>query len=264
MVLRPVLADGLPFREANLRDVSVMERRDLSARGRIGVVDPMAGGPAIGVAGFEPATSATQTRRSTRLSYTPRRPSLRPSLAQAVHPPPAGADAAHGSARRGTHDRAQLRGLRRPRRARRRPRGVHPRRRRPVRAAGAAARGAATGDVRAAGRVRGGGGVAAGDGGAQAAREDGRRLGAPRAAADLRTPRPRPARLAALDRLPRARAAGVAARRRPVRAARRAGTGSTRCPSSRSTTRRSSTTGCGGCARGSPTRTGSSASPAAC
>ena len=78
-------------------------------------------------------------------------------------------------------------------------------------------------------------------------------------------PGPRPARVAAVDRLPRARAprAPCPTRRgRPT--ATRAGICSTPCPSSRSTTRGSSTTGSGACAPGSPTRPGSCASAAGC
>ena len=111
------------------------------------------------------------------------------------------------------------------------------------------------------GAVRG----ARADRGAQAAREDRRRLGPPRAAAHLRRSRARSARLAALDRLH-----GAGARPRPcpprrppeprrlLAPARRA---SRRWPS---TTRGSSTTGSGGSARGWPTRRGSCAWPAAC
>ena len=79
--------------------------------------------------------------------------------------------------------------------------------------------------------------VARADRRAQAAREDRRRLGAPRAAAHLRRPAARPARLAPLDRLHGARRARGAARGGPEPAASRAGTRSTTCRSSPSTTR---------------------------
>ena len=124
---------------------------------------------------------------------------------------------------------------------------------------GAPARGAPARDVRAAGRVRGRVRGARADGRAQAAREDGRRLGASRAAAHLRRSVARPARLAALDRLHGARAAGDAARRSARRTATRPGTRSTGCRSSRWITPRSSRTGCGGCTRAWPTRSGSCA-----
>ena len=59
-------------------------------------------------------------------------------------------------------------------------------------------------------------------------------------------------------------APGGAARADARPSATRAGTRSTRCPSSRSTTRGSSTTASGACARGWPTRRGSCASAAGC
>ena len=118
------------------------------------------------------------------------------------------------------------------------------------RAARPPAGGAAARPVRASRRVRRDGGVARADRRAQAAREDRGGVRAPGAAADVRGSAARPARLAAVDRLPRARPARGAAGRAARGARGVAGTRSTTCPSWRSTTRRSSTTGSGGCGRG--------------
>src|SRR4051812_16944232 len=76
VALRPVLADGLPFREANLRCLSGSAPRGLSgSRQR---PTGLGCGPQrrrdIGVAGFEPAKPPQpKCGALTRLSYTPMR-----------------------------------------------------------------------------------------------------------------------------------------------------------------------------------------------